>query len=91
MKYRDIRSLGRSVLVPKKHGETASERHERRLNANLQRERCVRDWCVKRAVQLSITNNGHHWKFSKDGFRGLVAIQCETSFPTAMGSRHSCP
>lgn len=68
MKYRDIRSLGKSNLVPKRHDETSSQRHERRLVTNLRHEGIVKDWCAKHGVDLKITNDAHHWTFSKNGF-----------------------
>ena len=68
MKYRDIRSLGKSKLVPPLHGETASQRHERRLLANLRNDWKVKDWCSQNGVTLKITNDGNHWKFEKVGF-----------------------
>jgi len=61
----DRRNAGRSSLVPYKEGEHPSDRHSRRLDANLGHEAEVVAWCAPRDITLEVKNNGHHWIFKK--------------------------
>ena len=73
-KYRDVRGVGRSQLIPRKQGEAPAVRHERRLKANLSMKATLAAWCCERGISLNTTNGGHHWQFrGKQG--GLVAFQ----------------
>lgn len=65
-KYRDTRSLGKSDIVPFIPDEGPKERHTRRLTTNLAARQGLITWCAEKSVALSINNEGHHWKLSKD-------------------------
>ena len=65
----DRRSVGRSAVVPFQGGEGWKSRHGRRLTTNLDYESDVRDWCDQHGVELSITNGGHHWTFTRGNLR----------------------
>lgn len=62
-KYRDRSGMGRSQLIPYQPGESALYRHGRRLMTNLAHSGEVTAWCFERAVTVTISNHGHHWKF----------------------------
>jgi hypothetical protein len=66
-RYDDVRTVGRSEIVPFVPGEDPKHRHYRRLRANLGSEENVRAWCTKRGISLSVHNDGHHWVFSIPG------------------------
>jgi len=61
-RFEDQHKIGHSSIVPIVPGESTSERHERRLLANLGAEESVREWCVQNKIKLTITNHGHHWQ-----------------------------
>ena len=67
MSHPDARSAGRSREVPYVYGEEPGARHDRRLRAALESESRVRAWCGNAGVDLSITNEGHHWHFRRGG------------------------
>lgn len=48
--------------------EKAQDRHQRRLRQNLKAQEVVNTYCNEKSIKMSILNNGHHWKFEKDGF-----------------------
>ena len=65
-KYRDIRGMGTSQLVPRRVGgyETPRQRHERRLTENLTQGRPIlQEWCDQRGIVMTVANHGHHWRF----------------------------
>lgn len=69
MGQRDVRSMGRSKIVPFVEGEHAKDRHERRLRVNLETGRVeVEEWCKPLGVTLEIKNGGHHWIFRRDNW-----------------------
>jgi hypothetical protein len=45
-------------------GEGWKKRHSRRLHHNLDLETEAQSWCEERAIDLRITNGGHHWQFT---------------------------
>lgn len=49
-----------SKFIP---GEAAKDRHARRLGLNLSYEDEWREWREQRGVWMTVTNQGHHWKF----------------------------
>jgi hypothetical protein len=59
----DVRSVGRSKIVPFIPGEAAMDRHDRRKNENLKRADTMRTWCRAVDVSFKISNDGHHWRF----------------------------
>ena len=60
-KYKDERTTGRSKLVPFIPGESSTDRHARRLQANVHNEEVILAWCEQHEMELRINNNGHHW------------------------------
>lgn len=62
-RFPDRRSVGRSKHIPFVDGESFKDRHWRRLGMNAEQADAMREWCSKRGVKLSITNNGMHWQF----------------------------
>jgi len=56
--------VGDSDVCRYRHGEEASDRHERRLRTNLSSKEIVENWCATNNVTFKVTNNGHHWRFS---------------------------
>ena len=64
---KDKTSLGRSKVCPYKEGETASDRHERRLNGNIKMSKIVSKWCEDKGITVKITNHGHHWAMFRAG------------------------
>ncbi len=68
-RFRDIKGMGPSKIIPRKVQpyEPPMGRHTRRLNANIEYEVEVRDWCTAHGVGMAITNEGHHWKFFYEG------------------------
>lgn len=66
-KYGDRHNAGRSAIVPYRPGERAMDRHQRRLVVNLDHEGEARAWCEANGVRFRITNDGHHWRFDKQG------------------------
>lgn len=67
MGQRDVRHVGASGLVPFRPGESASTRHLRRLQTNLEAGRAeVEAWCEAHGVTLEIKNAGHHWIFKRE-------------------------
>ena len=65
MKYRDRRTLGRSELVPFLPDESASERHSRRLHANLEARTDVASALTNAGFDLVVKNDGQHWIIRK--------------------------
>ncbi len=63
----DVRSVGRSKLVPFIQGESAAARHERRKAENLRMSRALESWCRASGISFKISNEGHHWRFRKEG------------------------
>lgn len=59
--------MAKSNIVPYLHNETGSDRHARRLDANLKYIGEVKTWCDQNHVELRITNGGHHWTFKRRG------------------------
>jgi len=59
---------GRSRIVPYRRGEHFKTRHARRLDANLEQEAKVQEWCSQRGLTLRITNGGHHWQITNGNF-----------------------
>ena len=66
MRHHDHRSLGRSEIVPFLPNESASERHWRRLYANLEARAAVEASLRNAGFTLSIKNDGQHWMMKKD-------------------------
>ena len=62
----DIKSVGRSTLIPYDPNETKKERHDRRLRENLANRQKLIDWCGACGIQGFITNEGHHWRFVRE-------------------------
>lgn len=62
-RWSDVRSVGKSHVVPYDEKEDHRTRHERRLNTNLENQKEVVDFCQQYGIKLSITNGGHHWVF----------------------------
>lgn len=62
-RYRDRSGMGRSKLIPYRSSESALHRHGRRLMTNLAYSEDVEAWCFERAVTVTISNHGHHWRF----------------------------
>lgn len=61
----DARHAGRSRAVPYIYGEPSDARHGRRIAAALKVEGKVRAWCGNARVALVISNEGHHWRFTR--------------------------
>lgn len=69
-RYADRTKVGSSVAVPFQQGEGKRARHARRLETNVaQFADEARKWADARDVQFKITNDGHHWKFDREGKR----------------------
>lgn len=67
-KFGDIRSSGKSKLVPFIPGEDPRDRHDRRLLINLAHEKEVQEFCLRNRIHFSISNGGHHWIFKRGRF-----------------------
>jgi len=65
MSIPDRKKVGSSKHVPYIHGEHHSERHSRRLVANLNEAVVVGEWSKKNGISFKIKNHGHHWIFTK--------------------------
>ena len=60
----DAKKLGFQPIISKHiPGEKAEDRHARRLSQNLSYEDEWHEWCRLNGIYLTITNQGHHWKF----------------------------
>jgi len=46
-------------------GESAGERHERRLDLAVDEIESVGAWGRSNGIRITFTNGGHHWKFIK--------------------------
>lgn len=66
MKFKDTKSLGRSVIAPFVPGEHYSERHARRKEVNLSAADELKQWCHLFGWKFEIKNDGHHWIFRKN-------------------------
>ena len=64
----DRGSAGRSAIVAYRQGEKAIDRHFRRRDTNLKFRARLHAWCERNGFTLRITNEGHHWQMTKDGF-----------------------
>lgn len=62
------KGMGRSDIVPYRHGEHWRDRHERRLMTNLNRREYVDEFCQIFDVTLKVKNRGHHWIFERYDF-----------------------
>lgn len=60
---KDVKSAGRSKLVPFKHTESYQNRHKRRLTINLLHQNELEGWCRQYGIEFNIGNEGHHWQF----------------------------
>jgi hypothetical protein len=63
-KFRDKSKVGRSVIVPFKPGETAGERHSRRLKSALAAKPQLEKACHALGISVEVSNEGHHWRFN---------------------------
>lgn len=63
----DVASAGRSELVPFIEGEDGKKRHNRRRKHAVTNRDEVRTWCQERNIKLTVTNEGHHWRFVRRG------------------------
>ena len=61
----DVRSLGRSSVVPYVEGEDPMLRHERRRKSNLAYADILSKWCKENGWDMAIKSEGHHWIFNK--------------------------
>ena len=81
---------GRSRIVPYRRGESFKQRHARRLDANLEQEVKVREWCRQRGLTLRITNEGHHWQITQRELSGrVVAVERQARDRQMLASRNS--
>jgi len=62
-RYDDGASAGRSKIVPYVQGENPSDRHARRLEANVSVAEGIYKICEASGVTMRIMNGGHHWQF----------------------------
>lgn len=69
LRYKDRSFIGKSELVPYQVGESASERHARRLTVNLHWRHDLRQWAEVSGFVVTIKNNGHHWILIKPTIR----------------------
>jgi hypothetical protein len=60
-KFSDVRTAGRSRLVPFNPNEGHAERHQRRLAENQKGKDYVEAFCGRSSLKLVITNNWNHW------------------------------
>ena len=67
MRRSDATSAGKSEEVPYIEGESASDRHQRRLDAAQAALAEVAPWCEEHGVCLTVSNDGHHWRFNIGG------------------------
>lgn len=69
MKYTDTSTVGRSSLVPYVEGESPKDRHRRRFDAANSMISHLQELILgsqeARGWNLTITNNGHHWKLKR--------------------------
>lgn len=65
MKFKDIKSLGKSSIAPFDPDEDWRDRHARRKNVNLSYADELKQWCRLYAWKFEIKNDGHHWIFQK--------------------------
>lgn len=61
-RYRDKSKVG-SRLIKWLPGESASERHKRRLSLALDCRSNCEVFCGAHGIELEIKNDGHHWIF----------------------------
>ena len=61
MGKRDRHRVGRSKIVPFIPGESASDRHQRRLESALKDSCGLQVWLAAKGFELQIKNYGHHW------------------------------
>jgi len=54
----------RSRVCPYVPGEDPAARHRRRLLTNVRGEQYLRGWCEGAGIALTISNDGHHWRFT---------------------------
>lgn len=66
-RYQDTRRAKARAEIRPIEGESPKERHKRRLAHNLENRESAIRWCKERGVRLTITNNGHHWRFERGG------------------------
>lgn len=62
-RYLDKYKMGKSSTVPYLANESWSDRHRRRKEAALERQKEVERWCAKVCWKLYVKNGGHHWIF----------------------------
>lgn len=67
-RYSDVKSVGRSKVVEYDPSENWKDRHQRRLETNLNNKDAVKDFCIQNQIFFSIKNNGHHWIFESKKF-----------------------
>jgi hypothetical protein len=65
-RHSDIKSLGRSKVVPYIEGELPADRHVRRLEAAMHHRWQTRleNWCTGNGCTLIISNHGQHWRIT---------------------------
>lgn len=68
-RYYDGRSLGRSTIAPFIPGESASDRHSRRLRANIDIRARLDAWLTLEDLSAVISNEGHHWRILRSDGR----------------------
>lgn len=72
-RFLDVKKVGPSWVIPKEHGESDEERHERRLKRNYEKWRELEDWALERGFLLRIKNGIEHWMLTGQGDHdGLV-------------------
>lgn len=67
-KFRDkTKAASKSRLAKYRSHETWKDRHSRRLDVAHHTRKKLRGWCRKRGLELSISNEGHHWVVREEG------------------------
>lgn len=62
-RFPDKYQVGKSNTVPYVPNESWNDRHYRRKQAALDRQKEIEEWCKLSRWRLLVTNEGHHWAF----------------------------
>lgn len=66
-RFGDASRVGRSKVCGYVVGESAADRHARRLATALANDAGLKAWLEKNGWSLAISNEGHHWRMVKGG------------------------
>lgn len=64
-RYKDVKQVGQSALVPFQPNESWQDRHARRKEENLRHESEFKQWCRENQWILKVANEVHHWMLKR--------------------------